>query len=232
MELSFRQFLENTVKSKLAIFDFDGTLARVPERPQPHEPKHGWKGKDWWGSKESLAPPFYHYEMNDSVMEAFKKAKTDPNTHTILLTGRRGVIADGVRDVLQIHGLHGKRMIPKSNQSDLQKHRGKEHELEDHPHAHEEYFTGDFRTEEDYPRSGKKNKPDGSTMAHKKYVIEKLAGPHVEEIDMWDDRDDHISQWQSLGHRMLKNRPNLRRFTIHRVFNTESGHYVVDIPVT
>lgn len=225
---SFKQFVKNKQYTKLAIFDFDGTLAMVPERPAAHEPQHGWNGKDWWGSHQSLSPPFYNGEMNEEVVEAFKKAKADPSTRSVLMTGRRGYISHAVRNVLQNNNLIGKRIIPPSNAKALEKHQDF-HPQEDHPESHEEYYCGDHNYEDDYPKTHK-NKPDGSTLSFKIYIVtNKLMNENIEEIDTWDDRDDHAPHWIKLGVDLLKRYPNLKRYTFHRVV---PGGSVIHIPVT
>lgn len=207
----------------LAVFDFDGTIANVPERPQDHEPKHGWNGKDWWGSEHSLSAPHYDGGVNEEVIEAFRAAKADPNTHAIVLTGRRGVIAHGVRNVLRNQGLYGKRIIPQSNKKAYQKFRssldsGKDeiHPLEDHEHGHHEYFSGDFGTEKDYPKT-RKGKPDGSTIAFKLYVLGKMVHEGTQKIDFWDDREDHIAHITKFGTEALRRFQNLQEVWLHRV---------------
>lgn len=219
-------FGNNLSKTKLAIFDFDGTLANVPERPLPHEPKHNWNGKDWWGSKDSLTPPHYNGDVIPEVVNAFKKAKADPQTRAVLITGRRDIIAPEVRNVLRSNGLVGKRVIPDSNKKALSKH--EPFEDENHPEAHEEYFSGDHSTEEDFPKT-KKNKPEGGTLIFKMFVINnRLMNDKIEEIDVWDDRADHAPSWIKLGVDLQKQYKNLKRYTFHRVF---PGGHIQHIPV-
>ncbi len=231
MKLEFKIFMESDVITRLAIFDFDLTIAKAPEKPQKHEKQHGWNGKDWWGSAESLTPPFYNMEVNEEIVGEMRKAKADPNTHTILLTGRRGVIAQEVRNVMRHHGLYGKRMIPDSNKQSQQQHRGLEHEAESRLDAHEEYYTGDFRTEPDYPKFGKKNKPAGDTLSHKIYVIRRVIDqlPSLTTVEMWDDRKEHFPHWMVLAKDILRTRP-IQKFFIHQVYNNASGHYVQTVP--
>lgn len=222
----FNDFVKNKNYTKLAIFDFDGTIAFVPERPGPSDPKHNWNGKDWWGSHDSLTPPHYNGEVNDVVIDAFKKAKADPSTRAVLLTGRRGLVADPVRNILRDNGLIGKRIIPDSNK----KLSHTPFSDENHPEAHEEYFNGDHSTEEDYPKTHK-GKPEGGTLIFKHYILtKKLFNQNVEEIDIWDDRADHMPSWIKIGVELQKNYPNLQRYTIHRVFPNEGGH-IQTIPV-
>tara|TARA_Y100000034_G_scaffold130080_1_gene187696 strand:+ start:3720 stop:4442 length:723 start_codon:yes stop_codon:yes gene_type:complete len=233
MELNFKHFLESAnVVTRLAIFDFDLTIAKAPEKPQKGDNRHGWNGKDWWGSKESLTPPFYDMEVNEEIVEEMRKAKADPNTHVILLTGRRGIVSPTVRNVLRHHGLYGRRMIPKSNDKARSHYRGHEHDHDNHGDAHEEYYSGDFRTEPDYPKFGKKNKPAGDTLSHKVYIIRRMVDrlPTVTTVEMWDDRKDHFPHWMKLGKDLLRTKP-IEKFFIHQVYNTASGtHYVQTVP--
>lgn len=222
--MNFRVWLENeekmpATKKNLVVFDFDGTIANVPERP------YDWSGKDWWGHHDSLSDPYYDGNVNDEVVEAFKKANADPDTHAILLTGRRGVVAPAVRRVLRNNGLHGRRVIPDSNKHVLDKHLNavKIGHDEEHPTpAHDEYYSGDHSTEEDYPK-GPKGKPDGSTLVHKFYVINKLVNPQTESVEFWEDREDHIPHFIKLGMDLLnkygvERGGNLKQVILHRVY--------------
>ena len=212
------------MKTQLAVFDFDGTIANVPEKPKD---KIGWSGKDWWGNEASLSHPFYGGDVNKEVVDAFKEAKSDPSTHAIMLTGRRGVIAHGVRKVLRSHGLYGRRIIPDSNRKEHgkfgnlvanQKDVFHPDEMEDD--GHEEYYSGDHRTEHDYPKNpdSKKGRPDGSTMSHKIYIVKKLMHNGFQKVDFWDDRQDHIPHFVQLGQKLLDEWPNLKEVWIHQVF--------------
>lgn len=225
-------------KTKLAVFDFDGTLANVPEKPMPNQPHHGWNGRDWWGSEASLTPPLYNGEMHDEIVDAFRKAKADPATQAIVLTGRRGVISHRVRDILRQNKLFGKRIIADTNKDEHEYFQnavksGKDmvHPNESLPDAHHEYFTGDFFTEPDYPRNSK-GKIDSGTWTHKMYVVDKLMNDNILEVDFWDDRDEHIPNWKKLGVMYLKKFLNLQRVALHRVYNFEGMPPVVEhIPI-
>ena len=220
-------------QTKLAIFDFDGTLANTPMKPQSKEEADamGWNGKDWWGSQASLPDGI---TFNDEVVRAFMDAKRDPKTCAVLMTGRRGVTADRVRQMLADQGLVGRRQVALSNKKAL-KHLTQHEGEDEHPHLHDEFFSGDFITEPDYPKSGKKNKPDGSTIAHKRYIIEnKLMNNNIQEVDFWDDRSDHIPHFIKLGMELQKKWPNLQRVTMHRVYPPQhpSGRaWVQHIPI-
>jgi hypothetical protein len=216
-EITFREWLENmTGKTKLAIFDFDGTLANTPMKPQTKKEMDamGWNGKDWWGSTASLPDGI---TFNEEVVEAFLIAKKDPQTCAVLITGRRGITADRVREMLLGQGLVGRRQVAPSNKialSKVKKHPGED----EHPHLHDEFYCGDFSTESDYPKTTN-GKADGSTIAHKKYVIEqKLMNDNIQQIDFWDDRSDHIPHFIKLGMELQRRWPNLKQVTMHRVY--------------
>jgi len=224
MELQFKNWLESAMsKNRLVVYDFDGTVANVPERPKD------WAGKDWWGHEDSLSAPHYDGGVNDEVVDAMARDRADPNTDVILLTGRRGVIAHGVRRVLKNYGLFGRRIIPASNKMVQDKYRGmidRGHDSE-HPEehlGHEEYYSGDHSTEDDYPKTDK-GKPDGTTIAFKLYVIQKKKmTPEIEVLEFWDDRADHIPHICKCGLDMLAQygvgtgRGKLHTVILHRVF--------------
>ena len=226
MKLNFKEWIEPSVKNKkrLVVYDFDGTIANVPEKPSDWNRKNG----DWWGHPLSLSNPNYNNEVNHEVIANFKKDKADPNTHVILLTGRRGEVSPSVRNVLRTHGLFGKRMIPNSNEKILGYHQnnissGLDVEHPEEQHGHEEYYAGDHSTEPDYPK-GPKGKADGSTLAHKIYIIRnKMMHPGIEQVEFWDDRSDHIPHFIKLGLDLLKEYGvqaggNLKNVILHRVY--------------
>lgn len=200
--------------TKLSIFDFDGTIANVPERPK------GWGGKDWWGHRDSLTLPHYDGGVNQEVVDAFLKAKSESDHHVLLLTGRRGVISPEVRKVLRANGLYGRRMIAETNKDalrhfadNLKKGIDEIHPLEN---GHEEYYSGDYITEPDYPKTTK-GKPDGSTLPFKMYICKKKMNSKVEQMEFWDDRADHAPHWIKLGLDLLKQYTQLS-VIYHRVY--------------
>ena len=73
--------------TRIAIFDFDGTLFRSPLEPD------WWKSGSWWRSAKSLDPPCVPKKpdsswWNDAVVSQAKRAAADTKTLTVLLTGR------------------------------------------------------------------------------------------------------------------------------------------------
>lgn len=225
MELLFKNWIlkEQSMKSRLVIFDFDGTVAKVPERPETGD--EYWDGRDWWGSEASLSSPHYDGSVHPEVIEAFKQAKADPNAHTILLTGRRGVIAHGVRNILRSHGLYGKRVIHDDHKDALSHYKKMVDQGKDVSHpdeSHEEYYSGDWITHPDYPtKNGKKGLvKDGSTFAHKRFVIENLIKKNggFQIIEIWDDRVDHLELFIQIGKNLLSNK-KVSEFVIHQVYD-------------
>jgi hypothetical protein len=71
---------------RLAVFDFDGTLFKSPERPKGHR-------GNWWASKDSLDYPHVPKRPDDdywhmNVVRAAKENISDSKTYCIMLTGR------------------------------------------------------------------------------------------------------------------------------------------------
>jgi len=219
---------------RLSCFDFDGTVANVPERPLANEDKRAWNGKDWWGSEASLTHPdkggFYDGSVNEEVITAFKEARADPDTYTILLTGRRGIAAHLVRKVLRDNGLYGKRMIDNPKVEGYFKEackRGKDcvHENESLVDAHEEYYVGDQTV----------NNGLQGTYGHKKHVLDMLVKKHKFDIvEIWDDRVDHIDLFKSLGRSYIQE-GLAKEVIIHQVYKpkVEGGTvYITHVPVS
>lgn len=224
MKLSFKEWLDSPVKNKkrVVIYDFDATIAQVPERPA------NWKDGDWWGHDASLSEPHYDGAVNQEVVESFKKDQADPLTHVILLTGRRGIIAHKVRSVMRSQGLYGKRMIPDSNKKAKEKFQQNLNSGIDavHPEehlGHEEYYSGDHHTEPDYPKTDK-GKIDGTTLIFKIHIIaDKMMHPGIEIVEIWDDRADHFPHFVKMGQDLIAkygvdNGGKLQKVIIHRVF--------------
>ena len=216
---NFKEWIQDVPKKNLFIFDFDNTLIPTSDKPD------NWQGRDWWGNSDSLTPSHYNGETNPAVIMAMKAAQQDPNAKVIMMTGRRGIVSHHVRSILRQNGLYGKRMISPSNQdansnfNDLIKN-GKDEVHPKEKNGHEEYYVGDLITEPDYPTTSK-GKKDGSTFAHKSYVLNKAIsenGGKFEAIEMWDDRVDHIEMFKVLGHNLLQ-KGACERFIIHQVID-------------
>ena len=154
-----------------------------------------------------------------------------------MLTGRRGVVAPYVRDILRQNNLFGKRIVgpitakkfPPPNDN---------HPDENLPTGHEEYYVGDHIEEPDFPTVQGKRGPvkDGSTFTYKTYIIEKLIarnGGAFETIELWDDRKEHIDLFKAFAQRLLK-AGKAQNFLIHQVYAPYPGSdaQIVHMPVT
>jgi hypothetical protein len=89
---------------RIAIFDFDGTLFKSPERPS------WWPLQGFWGRLETLSPPFVPENPGSdwwasSVVSEAKQAISDAKTISVLLTGRPGKLGPRIKDILHSNGL-------------------------------------------------------------------------------------------------------------------------------
>ncbi len=90
--------------TRIAIFDFDGTLFKSPVKPD-------WWQKGWWGRPESLNPPCVPERpgsdwWNTPVVSEAKRAIGASDTYAVLLTGRLvSRFTERVRDLLRQAGL-------------------------------------------------------------------------------------------------------------------------------
>jgi hypothetical protein len=109
-----RQILKEDANSgkntRIAIFDFDGTLVdtATPERGHAiYKEKTGqeWPYKGWWGRPESLDMDIFDMPVIPSVISAYKKEKATPNTLVIMLTGRIPKLSSEVKKILDANGL-------------------------------------------------------------------------------------------------------------------------------
>ena len=225
---------KNKLKTRLAIFDFDGTLANTPVKPLSAGDYRSWNGKDWWGSHASLISPdeggFYDGSFNQNVVDAFRDARNSPETDAIVLTGRRGVIAHMVRKHLRLQGFTGHRMI------DPQIVKAAAHFVEncrsgrdilhtDDECGHEEYFCGDCVVN---------NKIQG-TFGHKKEVLERkvIQNGGYDLVEVWDDRVDHLDLLKMAG-KELMSQGLVKEYIIHRVIPPKfegATAVIIDIPV-
>ena len=104
---------EDTIKNKptkLAVFDFDGTLAYSPE-PEIGKPQYkevtgqDWPHKGWWSKPESLDTNIFDIPVNPSVVSDYKKEKSNPDTLVIMMTGRIPKLSKQVEDILSANNL-------------------------------------------------------------------------------------------------------------------------------
>ena len=97
--------------TRLAFYDFDHTLFNSPH---PEEGKLIWKektGEDWphkgwWYQADSLNPEVFDLVPYSNVVNDVNKDNADPNTYTVLLTGRMVNMLDDIKNILDSHGIH------------------------------------------------------------------------------------------------------------------------------
>lgn len=81
-------------KRKIAVFDFDGTLVDTPigspENKEKWAQKYGkpWPYLGWWGRDESLDTSVWDMKPIKEVYNDWVKESENPQTVTVLLTGR------------------------------------------------------------------------------------------------------------------------------------------------
>ena len=91
--------------TRLAVFDFDGTLI---DSPEPELGKVQWSEKKgipypyegWWGRPESLDLDVFNIKPFPSVLLQLKRELVTPNTYVIILTSRMEKLRPQVEAVL------------------------------------------------------------------------------------------------------------------------------------
>ena len=113
-KLTIKRILQEGVNpdsiDRIAVFDFDGTLA---DSPTPEDGKSQyqqvtgkeWPHSGWWSKPESLDMDVFDIEMIDHVISDFKKEKQNPNTLLVMLTGRMPQLSNQVEKILNSNGL-------------------------------------------------------------------------------------------------------------------------------
>jgi hypothetical protein len=91
--------------TKLTIWDFDGTLVDTPlpeEGKKIYKQKTGneWPHAGWWGRADSLDMSIFDMPVIKSVIADYNKEKSNPDTMTVMLTGRMVKLGDLVRKIL------------------------------------------------------------------------------------------------------------------------------------
>lgn len=200
--------------NKLDIFDFDGTLFRspadTPENRKKYEKgtgipwiidkemsrqltkKHGrhiGMRRGWWGRVETLEPPLVPDPappewFNSDVVAAFKASKENPNTLTMVLTGRYTGMKHHVLRILKDGGLVD---IEVSTAKDGTKFYTV---VDANVTCH---FLGD-----DGPT--KKGSKPGDTFPWKVWLIEQYleVHPDIKTVEFWEDRDEHVTNFSAL----------------------------------
>lgn len=96
---------------KIAVFDFDQTIAYTPlpeEGKVEYKNKTGkdWSYSGWWGKKESLDDDIFDIGVNKKVVEDYKENSGNDKILVVLLTGRIKKLSGEVEHILNKHNLH------------------------------------------------------------------------------------------------------------------------------
>jgi hydroxymethylpyrimidine pyrophosphatase-like HAD family hydrolase len=166
---------------RLVIFDFDGTLADtggdINKYKTIYREKTGldWKGT-WWDNPKSLDYDMFQFKRIEPTFDLYSKSINEPNTITVMLTGRKSKLSNEVEKVLKKLGIN------KFN--------------------HYLYNYG------------------GNTLLNKKEQILRLIDkyPEVEELVMYDDRENHLKPFNEFGERLISKDSNkIKKFYLYQV---------------
>lgn len=213
--------------NKLDVFDFDGTLHHsphdTPKNRKLYESKTGlpWiidkalsnelskkhdrfipVRKGWYGRRETLEPPLVpnpapKENFIQDICKRFLESKNNPDTLTVLMTGRHRGIA---HQVLRICGDGG---LIKVEQKTSKKDSKLYVEIKDENVMC--YFMGD-----NGPVEMTTTKPS-STLPWKIWIMESLleAYPDLDTVEIWEDRESHVETFKELNnswdHRVIVN---------------------------
>jgi|AntRauMFilla1563_2_1112583.scaffolds.fasta_scaffold00263_8 hypothetical protein len=94
----------------LNIFDFDSTLVdtQIPETGKAiwlEKTGKKWPHIGWWSKPESLDCEVFEQPVIEAVIEEYKSLSSKPNSHNIMLTGRRTKLHKEVEAILEKHKL-------------------------------------------------------------------------------------------------------------------------------
>lgn len=96
--------------TKISIFDFDGTLANTPNEKEGIKKWEEVTGQKyphigWYSKRESLDTNIFDIKLNQSIIMDYVVEHNDPNTLTIMLTGRMPNQKDQVEYILNSRGV-------------------------------------------------------------------------------------------------------------------------------
>lgn len=96
--------------TKLAVFDFDGTLVSTPLPDTGRQEYHNktgkpWPHEGWWGRHESLDMEVFDMPTLEEVIADYEKATAEESTAVVLLTGRMIKLSEHVKVILDAKGL-------------------------------------------------------------------------------------------------------------------------------
>ncbi len=96
--------------TKIAIFDFDGTLFRTP-LPEEGKPvwldKMGseWPHKGWWSKRDSLSMEVFDIPLIDEAYQSYLEHYDRDDVLMIMMTGRITPLSQQVKDIIHANEL-------------------------------------------------------------------------------------------------------------------------------
>lgn len=111
--INHRILIGETMKkeiTKIAIFDFDGTLFGTP-LPEEGKPiwlaKTGeeWPHKGWWSKRDSLRMDIFDIPLIDEAHQTYLEHTDKDDVLMIMMTGRITPLGEQVKDVIHANGL-------------------------------------------------------------------------------------------------------------------------------
>lgn len=178
---------------KIVIFDFDDTLVLTPT---PEEGKlayqnatgQPWPHKGWWGNPKSLEPPVFNSEIGKLNPAVANAFRSFKDDAQTYIVVMTGRIAKFENQVKEILNKYG-------------------------IHPDEYYFKDQKNLTQD------KNYPRGvDTFGYKEFVIlNRLMSQEIQMVEIFDDREEHITKFIELGKNLKTKWPNLQSVVIHDV---------------
>jgi hypothetical protein len=216
MKLEFRNFMSKLNEgippgiNRLVVFDFDGTLVFTPtleeglpvyekETGKPwyikdsdtaiqHGYPSGFRRKGWWGRKETLEPPIFEPHPDKFNQNLAKVFYSFKNDPETYVVVMTGRMAHSEQMVKKILATYN-------------------------IHADEYFFQGQKDLTQDPKYSTVKD-----TFAYKEFVImNRLMSNEIDEVEIFDDREEHMSKFVELGHKLKRTWPKLKVVLIHDV---------------
>jgi len=159
-------------RSRVVIYDFDGTIFNSPDRETGELALFEATGQTftfpgWWGRLESLMPPVVPEKPGDewlipATVAAYREDAKDEHSELILMTGRPFK--------------NRKRVLEICNHFDLL--------------FHEHYFRG---------QPGQRGR---DTLEIKmNFIQDDLIHPGLKTLEIWEDRPEHVSAFLDLAKR-------------------------------
>ncbi len=97
-------------RTKLRIFDFDGTLISTPlpdvgKVTYKEQTGKDWPHSGWWGRRESLDLGVFEMTVIEDVHNDYHKIKNDEDVVRVMMTGRITPLSKQVELILEHHEL-------------------------------------------------------------------------------------------------------------------------------